>query len=155
MLLCLVWEALIWPVASGQVRWHRLLFWERVAPSLSFLCHFQVRPLGHFPLQILPVYFMVGWWKVMTERLMVVLAVPACDHVISAQWQGLLWPASARGAQRNRQIPTPGPEGQCEVAPALTDRTLGFVREICPCCRSPVGPIVALVSICTPRTSPV
>lgn len=84
-----------------------------------------------------------------------VLAVPACDHVISSQRQGLRWPASARRVQKDRQIATPGPGGQCEVAPVLTDRTQGFVREICPCCGSPVGLVVALVSICTPHTSPV
>lgn len=52
-----------------------------------------------------------------------------------------------------RQNPTPGLRGQREVGPALTDRALGFVKEICPHCGSAVGPVVALVSICTPRMS--
>lgn len=58
-------------------------------------------------------------------------------------------------AHSGRTEPLPGPGGQCEVALALTDRTARFVREICPWRGSPVGPVVALVSICTPRTSPV
>lgn len=48
----------------------------------------------------------------------------------------------------------PGLRGQREAALALTDRTPRFVREICPRRGAPVGPVVALVSICTPRTSP-
>lgn len=87
----------------------------------------------------------------MTERLMVLLAVL---HVtVSSPLSDR--PASARGAPRRRQSLPRGPGGQCEVAPALTDRTPRFVSEICPCRGSPVGPVVALVSICTPRMSPV
>lgn len=108
MLLCLVWEALIWPVASGQVRWHRLLFWERAAPSLCFLCHFQVRPLGHFPLQILPVYFLVGWWKVMTKRLMVVcwlcLRVTMSSQLSDRAWGGQRLPGKRQGRGRAQRL---------------------------------------------------
>lgn len=86
----------------------------------------------------------------MTERLMMVLAVSACDHVISVTGPAVA--SVCQGSRRNEQSPNACSGGQCEVALALTDRTLGFVREICPCRRSPVGLVVALVSICNQRT---
>lgn len=59
-----------------------------------------------------------------------------------------------QGRRRDEGSPNACSGGQCVVALALTDKTPGFVREICPCRRSPVGPVVALVSICSQRTYP-
>lgn len=124
------WKTLTWPVASVRVCWHAHYYFE--SSKAQHLCHFQVRPSGIVP----PPYILPVRRKVMTDG--------ACMWPCHL-WQGQQWlggPGLAHPAWSEGRSLRGGP-------PTLTDKTPGFVREICSRCRSPVGLAVTFMSICS------